>query len=126
MEKTPKKNARKEPDPRSEALRMLDKIVEEASNGLNASDAAADPTVRAARSTMRLIEQNWQDNRLPEWKVRIWWATTDAVVRAIGPDEAKNVALAVVPPPTAVRISVLKEDPSRAWEIVKEYGAEEI
>ena len=119
---TPKKVVEtKHPDPRSEVLRLLDQIEDEASEGLGPEDTASDAVVSKVRAAKRLLEACWQDFRLPEYKVRVFWSSSDAVVRAVGPEEAKNVALSVLPPPSANRVVVLKEDLDRKWQIVREF-----
>ncbi len=108
-------------DPRSEALKNIDKIIDSASEGLAPEDAADDPTVVAARAVRRLIEASWSDTRLPEWKVRVFWDSSDAIVRAVGPSEARHVALSVLPKPTANRVLVMRENLDRSWEEIATY-----
>jgi len=117
-----KKKLPEHPDPRSKTLKLLDKVEEEASQGLDPTDAANDATVRAIRAARRLIENSWTDTRLPEYKVRVFWGTSDAIVRAIGPEEASRVALSVLPQPTATRLVVMKENLDRAWEEVATFN----
>lgn len=119
---TKKHDKKAPPDPRSEVLSLLDKVEESAAAGLHKDDADNDAMVQAARRAKRIIENSWADQRLPEYKVRVFWATSDAVVRATGPESAKDVALALLQRPVPTRIQVMKEDPSRAWEIVADYG----
>ena len=112
------KNPKTVPDPRSEVLKYLDLVEERIAEGLDSEDRESDTMVQASRAAKRLIESNWTDARLPEWKVRIFWQTTDAIVRAPSAEEARNVALSIGPRPVPTQAVVMKEDAKRAWEHV--------
>lgn len=102
-------------DPRSEVLRLLDKIVLEAIRDLADEDADRDLVASAARAAARLVEQGWTDHRLPEWKVRIWWSTTDVTVRAGNERDASATAVSISQKPLPVKITVFREDPAGSW-----------